>query len=101
MEEEDPNVYRNPKRINDPLLIFIFPAVQILPAFVILSVGMMLNKSMEGLACGILWFVVSHYVLHDDSVKDIIHRAWSLGLLDLAIKKTKTVANPFIKRYFS
>ena len=101
MEDEDPNVYRNPKRINDPLLIFIFPAVQILPAFVVLSVGMLLSKSLEGLIGGFIWFVIAHYVLHDDSVKDFIHRAWSLGLLDLAIKQTKTVANPFIKRYFS
>ena len=101
MEEDDPNQYRNPKRINDPLLIFIFPAVQILPSFVILSVAMLMNKSMEGLAGGLMWFVASHYVLHDDSIKDFIHKAWSYGLLDLAIKQTKTVANPFIRRYFS
>ncbi len=99
--DEDPNEYRNPKRINDPLLIFIFPAVQVLPAFVALSVGMMLGKSFEGLIAGFIWFTMAHYVLHDDSVKDFVHRLWSMGLLDLAIKQTRTVANPFIKRYFS
>lgn len=99
--DDDPNIYRNPKRVNHPILIFIFPAVQIMPAFVLLTAGMLLDASMKGFIAALIWFVICHYVLADDSVKDFIHKLWGLGLLDMAVKRTRTVVNPLKKRYFS
>ncbi|MBE1299719.1 MAG: hypothetical protein GJ680_07415 [Alteromonadaceae bacterium] len=98
---KDPNVYRMPKRINDPLTIIIFPAVQILPSLAVFGAGMVFGISLYATPVAIMWFFVCGQILKTSEITDVIHKLWMWGVLDSAIKPSKTVVNPLIRRYFS
>lgn len=102
MQENDPNQYLFPRRINDPLLIFIFPAVQIVPAVGVVMVGALMGYLLYSLILSITLFVAIGKFLKDSFIDEPIHKAWKAGLLDaIAPGKSRTVANPVIKKYFN
>ena len=53
MQENDPNQYLFPRRINDPLLIFIFPAIQIIPTVGVVMVGALMDYLLYSLILSI------------------------------------------------
>ena len=101
MQQDNPNVYRNPKRINAPLTIIVFPAIQFMPAISILSIGMIFNYSMEALGIAVIYFIVVGYILENSSITEVVHRFWRLGLLDNGFPRSRTVVNPLIRKYHS
>jgi len=101
MQEQDDNPYRFPRRINAPLPVIIFPAVQIMPALMILGASMVFDFGMQGLAAAAGYFFLCGQIIKNSHITTFIHKVWSLGLLDLAVQRSKSVPNPLIKRYYS
>jgi len=101
MQAKDENTYRNPKRINEPTTIIIFPALQIVPILVVMGCGMVLDQTKLALYFSIGWFYLSRYFLKHSSPEVLLHMLWAKGILDIAVKQTKTCVNPLIKRYHS
>ena len=95
--------YSFPRRINDPILIFVFPAKQILPCILILIIAAYAGYFWLGLAVSVsLWFMIGS-VLKNSYFDVIIHKMWSKGFLDMMVglEKTQTVVNPLVKRFFN
>jgi hypothetical protein len=95
--------YSFPRRINDPILIFIFPAKQLIPSLLVLIIAAYGGHFWLGLLISAsIWFTVGS-VLKNSYFDVLIHRLWSKGLLDMMVglEKTQTVVNPLIKRFFN
>lgn len=97
----DPNAYQNPFRVNNPLLLYIFPMFQALPTLLLILGSIPFGFELQGFVLGLMWFVVAHYVLNDEKVNISIHVLWSYGLADLLVKPSKSIPNPLVKRYYS
>lgn len=102
MQEHDPNKYQFPRRINDPLLIFIFPAIQIIPSVGTVLVGALMDYLLYSLILGIGLFVGIGKFLENGFIDEPIHKIWRKGFLDaIAPGKSKTVANPVVKKFYN
>jgi uncharacterized membrane protein len=97
MKDNDPNQYTFPSRINDPVMIFIFPVVQLVPAVVVVMGFMLASMPIEGSIVGIVTFLGIGKLLNNSFIDVYMHRMWRLGIMDIAFK---TTVNPMIKRYF-
>tara|TARA_B100000953_G_scaffold90890_1_gene74087 strand:- start:766 stop:1071 length:306 start_codon:yes stop_codon:yes gene_type:complete len=97
------NQYEFPRRINDPLMMLIFPAIQFAPAVMILVICLMFGMWKTGFGGAILVFWGVGKILQNSFFDEYVHKIWRMGLLDVmkVMRKSRTVVNPAIKRYHS
>tara|TARA_R110000868_G_scaffold408587_1_gene691978 strand:- start:449 stop:763 length:315 start_codon:yes stop_codon:yes gene_type:complete len=101
VQQDNPNEYRNPRRINDPLILIVWPAIQIAPAIALLSMGMLFKHVGIFALAAFAWFHVLGYVIRHSAPHVVLHKIWTFGVLDMVFKTTATVVDPLKKKYFS
>jgi hypothetical protein len=76
---EDPNRYRHPRRINEPLLVFAWPAPQVLPALYLMGVTMLLGNFLMFLGAAVFWWFLYGYTSNKLAPGMIFHYLWWHG----------------------
>lgn len=95
----DHNQYRNPHRINEPLLIFAWPAPQVLPSLMCLGMSMLLGHFYFFLAAAIGWFMIYKIISIRYPRGVIIHYLWWHGYTTGLTKETHSVPDPMKREY--
>ena len=98
---QDPNQYRNPKRINDPLLIFAWPAPKVMPALCLIGASMIIGyiKFFLILAVG-LWFLYG-FLSARYAPGIILHYLWWSGLTTGLTKECSIIPDPLKREFFA
>lgn len=98
--ENDPNTYRNPFRVNEPLTLVGVPLVQALPFIGCLGLGFVTQSFFEYLLVGIFWYNLISYTDKKYYAGYLRHQLWWKGLLPGLTKETKTVQDPMKREFF-
>lgn len=95
--------YTFPRRINEPTMVFIFPLKQILPTILTLISFAYMGMFWIGLALAIFIYQSIGNVIKNSYIDIAIHKLWRNGFLDIMVglRKSATVVNPMITRYFN
>lgn len=97
--DDNPNCYRIPKRINDPLLLWIFPMTHVMPGFFCILMTVFMGHFLFFMGVAVGWYMlISHIELHY-SRGHLLHTMYWLGLTKQFIPETKTVPDG-MKREF-
>ncbi len=99
MSDENPNVYRMPRRVNDPILLFIFPVKHVMPLFIALVASIIMGNTALYIGLGLAWFFILDYIDTRYQPGYLFHRLWWMGLTKGFMKETKTVPDA-MKREF-
>lgn len=94
------NQYRNPFRINDPMLIFAWPAPQVLPCMFLLGASGFVGHFLLFLAVAVGWYCLYQFLTVRYPRGVILHYLWWNGLTTTLTKETTTVPDPMKREYF-
>lgn len=97
MSEENPNEYRIPKRINEPLTLIIWPTHHILPVFMSIATGVVFDDFVIHVSIGIGWFFLIREIERRYPKGYLMHRFWWAGLIN---KETKSIPDALKREYF-
>tara|TARA_R110000744_G_scaffold57431_1_gene120627 strand:+ start:20781 stop:21095 length:315 start_codon:yes stop_codon:yes gene_type:complete len=96
---DNPFQYRMPKRINEPLTLILWPMHYVLMPIMCFGFGILINKPMELLTFGLIWFFTLKYTEERYSRGFILHFLWWHGALPF-LKKSKYIPDPYSREYF-
>lgn len=96
----DPNYYRNPKRINDPLLIFAWPMPQVMPCFMLLGASMLIGYFLFFLGLCVVWWIAYGVISARFAPGVILHYMWWHGLTTGLTKEVPTIPDPMKREFF-
>lgn len=100
MSDNNQNEYRLPKRINDPMLLWVFPISHILPVFFSIGSSIIFGNTLLFLTGGLTWYFLISYLDVRYPPGYLLHRVWWAGLTKGLIKETRTVPDPMNREFF-
>lgn len=96
----DPNRYRNPFRINEPLLIFAWPAPQVLPCLLLMGASGFIGHFLLFFCISVAWYLLYQHVTVRYPRGILLHYVWWHGYTTSLTKETTTVPDPMKREYF-
>lgn len=98
---DNPNEYRVPKRINDPILLWFFPVMHVMPIFFAAGASVFWSHfTLYFMLGGFGWYFLISYIDARYSRGYLLHKVWATGITKGILKETKTVADPVQREYF-
>lgn len=97
MAEQNPNEYRVPRRVNDPLTLIFWPVHHVIPIFMALAASVILGNTLLYLALGVFWFYFIREIERKFPRGYLIHRIWWFGFPDA---ESKTVPDSQKREFF-
>ena len=98
--DENPNEYRNPKRINEPLTLILWPMHHILPPMMMLGLGLVFGNPILLVLIGMIWFYLIRYIEARYPRGYLLHYWWYNGLSAGFLKETRSVPDPFKRKFY-
>ena len=100
MSSQNPNTYRNPRRINEPLLIFAWPLPKVMPVFCFVGMSMIVGFFTFFMTLSVIWWIVYGQLEDRGGISAIFHflwwHGWTTGLTD----ESSTIPDPMKREFF-
>lgn len=100
MNRNNPNEYRNPRRINEPLLIFAWPAPKVMPCLCLLGAAMIIGHIKFFLGLCIVWWILYGYLTERHAPGIILHYLWWSGWTTGLTKECSIIPDPMKREFF-
>ena len=97
--DDNPNSYRLPKRINDPVLLWMFPLTHVMPGFFCMGASILMGHVLFFAALSVGWYFLMDYIDTRYHRGYLLHRLYWSGLTSWIIKETKTVPDGMKREY--
>lgn len=98
--DDNPNEYRLPKRVNDPILLWFYPLQQVLPLFFSIGAIAIMGHTLLFLSFGFAWFFLFDYIEARFPRGFLLHQVYWAGLTKGFVKETKTVPDAMKREFF-
>ena len=96
-QQDNPNIYRMPHRVNAPLSVAFWDVTQIAPVFTAIGIGAVFRMMSIALVFAIAYFLIVGYFKERYARGFVRHKLWWLGLFP--IEPSASVPDP-MKREF-
>lgn len=100
MNTDNPNLYRNPKRINDPTLIFAWPMNKVMPCMCLLGASMLLGHFLFFLGLSVAWWILYGYLSERFAPGIIFHYLWWHGWTTGLSDECSIVPDPLKREFY-
>lgn len=97
----DENEYRNPKRINDDVLIFAWPATKVMPCLMMMGASMLMGHFLFFVVLSICWWVAYGYLSERFAPGIIVHFLYWHGFTTGITKESTTIPDAMKREFFS
>ena len=101
MSLNDENQYRNPKRINEPLLIFAWPMPKVMPALCLIGASMLLGHFLFFLGLAVGWWILYGFLSERFAPGIILHYLWWHGWTTSLTNECSVVPDPMKREFFA
>lgn len=98
MSGQDPNVCRNPHRINEPRTLAFWPVHHVAPTVFLIALGVITSEFMLLTTVAIVWFFGIRHIEHKYAPGYLLSRMYWNGIA-VFLKTSKSFPDPMKREY--